>query len=219
MKKLLITAMISLFAVGITASSYAASDQTKTTSVTANVVEIFDLSFGAPGVVKGPGEKARSSTSITFHDVDGSATWYYNKDATLGGGPNLTDPTDGKSDVALVLKSNVNPCYLKIQKSSDALDGKIGYEVGGAFDGGAESETATDGTVAYPTGFAGSKGTGKDGWGELPTSAALVYTSGTNIYAIYGVVIPISYALVPIGLSQAGSPYSTTITYTLTPTL
>lgn len=216
MKKLLIATMISLFAVGITTSAYALpANETLTTGVTAKIVEIFDLSFGAPGVVDGPGEKARSSTSITFYDVDGSATWYYNKLATLGVFPALPNPIDGKSDVALVCKSNIAYTLL-ISKTADTLDGKIGYEVGGAFDGGATTTTATDGTVNYPTGFAGSTGTGKDGWGELPTSTTLVYTSGTDIYAIYGAVIPISYALVPTGL--ATDTYNTTITYTMVPT-
>ncbi len=217
MKKLLIATMVLLFAIGIAANSYAAEPQTKTTTVKANVGEIFDLSFGVPGV--GPGEKARSSELITFKTVDGSATWYYNNDAILGGGLNQTDPTDGKSDVALVIKSNVHPYCLKIEKTSgDDLDGKIGYEVGGAFDCGAAMETPADGEVVYPSGFAGSTGTGTDGWGELSTTST-VYKSGSTIYATYGVVIPISYALVPTGLPAADSAYTTTITYTLTPTL
>ena len=220
MKKLIIATIALLFVVGMTVSSYAATDQIKVTSVNATVGEIFELELATAGVAKTPGEKARSSTVFSFKTVDGSATWYYNSLATLGGGTGGTDPSDGKSDVALVLKSNIDPYYLKISKASDSLDGKIGYEVGGAFDGGSETAgTATDGTVAYPTGFAGSTGTGKDGWGELPTTSTLVYTSGTQVYATYGVVIPISYTLVPIGLSAAGSPYSTTITYTLTQTL
>lgn len=217
MKKLLIATMISLFAVGITASSYAATDQPLYTTVSASVGEVFNISFGAPGVA-GPGEKARSSTSFAFKAVDGTSPsgWYYNNTATLDG--TTGDPIDGKSDVAIVCKSNVLPYYLKIEKDIDLLDGKIGYHVDKAFDCSAPTAgTEADGAVTEGDGFAGTSG---DGWGAIPNAAVVVYTSGTNIYATHGVLIPISFALVPAGLPAATSPaYSTKITYTLTPSL
>jgi hypothetical protein len=214
MKKLVIATIALLFVAGMGANSYGAPDQFQTTAVTASVNEVFSLALATPGVA-GPGLNARSSTTIGFKPVDGSATWYYNNLAVLGAGPGGTDPSDGKSDVVLVLKANTANYYLKVNKGTDGLNTTIGYGVSGAFDGGAATPgTLTDGTVSFPTGFAGSTGTGANGWGELPTSPVLVYSSGTTNYATNGVVIPISYALVPAGLS-AGS-YATTITYTLT---
>jgi hypothetical protein len=67
--------------------------------------------------------------------------------------------------------------------------------------------------VTYKSGFKGTTGTGNLAWGELATADDTVYTSATEIYSTYGVLVPISFALVPDGL--ASGSYSTTITYTM----
>ena len=208
MKKLLITVM-ALAVVFIAQNAYVSADELETTSVTVNVGAIFELSLATPG--SGPGLKARSSTSMLFHNVDGSSLsgWYYNNLATLD---TNGDPNDGKSDVALIARSNTHtpgsPYTIKVEKASDSLNGKLGYYVDKCFDAGATTETQTDGAVTLGTGFATTTT-----WGELPTSSVLVYTSGTQLYSIYGALLPVSFALVPGDL--ATGQHTTTITYTM----
>jgi hypothetical protein len=154
---------------------------------------------------------------LTFKTVDGSnpSGWYYN---TLAGTDANGVPNDGKSDVGILCISNAHTTtlkyYLKIKKATDALDTRIGYGVGGAFDAGAATQTAADGTVTYPTGFKGSTVTGVNGWGAVGIADSTIYGSGTNIYIPAGVLIPISFVFVPTGL--AANTYNTTITYTMT---
>lgn len=210
MKTFSVLALTAVFLLVMGSASYAATDRPKTTTARVTVGEIFSLTFYADA------DSVREPLGgpLDFKRVDGSSPsgWYYNAAATLDGNG---DPNDGKSDVGLICKSNAHtvasPFYLKIKKSSDTLDTKTGYNVSGAFS--VADGTAVDGTVTYPSGFKGSTGIGNLGWGELPTSDATIYQSGTNIYATYGVLFPISFALVPDGL--AATSYTTTITYTM----
>ena len=212
MKKLLITVM-ALAVVFIAQSAYVSADEMETTTVSVTVGGIFELSLATPG--SGPGLKARSAASMTFKSVDGTSPsgWYYNILATPLDGNG--DPTDGKSDVALIARSNMHsvgsPYLIKIKKAGDSLNSKLGYYVDKAFDAGAPTETQTDGTVTPGTGFAGTVASAK--WGELPTASVLIYTSGANYYATYGALLPVSFALVPGELASGG--HGTTITYTM----
>jgi len=225
MKKVLIATIMVAMVAGLAMSCNAATDQSATTSASITVGSVFSIGFLT--TVKPPAVPPRSSTSITFSAVGSPAPvglngWYYNSLATLNANG---DPNDNNCDVGILCKSNAHtstkPFYLKIKKSSDSLDNMIGYNVGGAWDAGASTSTellpATGGgTVTYPSAFKGSTGTSKNGWGTLPTALTTIYTSGTNVYSTYGVLIPISFALVPDGLAASGTAYSTTITYTMT---
>lgn len=220
MKRILTMTIMVAMVVGLAVSCYAATNQSATTSASITVGSVFEIGYLTAGGATAP----RSSTSMTFSAV-GSASpigingWYYNMLATLNANG---DPNDNKCDVGIICKSNAHtagsPFYLKIMMGGGTgnLQGKIGYNVGGAFDAGAPTPgTAADGQVTYPFGFKGTTGTLNLGWGTLPTALATVYTSGANIYATYGVLIPFSYALVPDGLASSGTPYSTTVTYTM----
>lgn len=220
MKAFLIAVLAIAFTCIMAGSSFAAvTNQTAQTAASVSVGSVFSLSFASTTATASNPKPPRSSTDVIFTTVDGTAPngWYYNSLAALDA---AGDPSDGKSDVGLVCKSNAHSSTLHytvtIKKSADALDEMLGYEVGGAFDAGAATATASDGTVTYPSGFKGTTGTGKDGWGVLATSATTMYTSGTKMYSVHGVLIPLSFALVPDNLAASATPYSTTITYTMT---
>lgn len=204
MKKLLIATMISLFVVGITASSYAAESKLHT-SVNATVI-----SFAAFSLID-DAEHYRSTDTLTFKTVDWTSLsgWYYNElaglDSTTG------DPNDGKSDVGLGVKSNV-PFTIKISKISDPLNGKIGYYVGEAYNwDGTDSVSVV--TVYPGSGFAGTEASAN--WGEIPTTSTLIYSSGTESYPDFS--MGVCFALVPGDLA-VGS-YTTIVTYTMTTTM
>jgi hypothetical protein len=211
MKRLIMVIITGLIVMAVVTSAYAVSNQTQQTTAQATVNSIFQIGFKAAGT------GTRSTTSFSFKAVDGTAPrgWYYNTLATLDGNG---DPNDSKSDVGILCKSNAHtgatPFRLKIKKVTDSLNTKIGFNVSGAFDAGATTTTPADGVVTYKSGFKNTTGTGNLAWGELATADDTVYTSGTNIYSTYGVLVPISFALVPDGLAAAS--YSTTITYTMT---
>lgn len=196
MKKLLIATIASLFILGITVSSFAAD---LTTGLTATVTQFTSFALKEPGI------GIRSTTAVTFKTVDGTALkgWYYNTLATLDG--TTGDPIDNKSDVGLGVKSNVK-FNLSIKKSADTLDGKVGYFVDKAYNwNGATSDEVTG--VVTGTGFAGTTT-----WGTLTTAPASIFV-GTAAYADFS--MGASFALVPGSLGIG--PYSTTITYTMTP--
>ncbi len=201
MKKLLITTIVSLFVIGMTANSFAV-DHTQTTTLTATAG-----SFAQFTLKNTPAAYRSTGAAITFKTVDGTSPsgWYYNTTATLGPGG---DPNDNKADVGLGVKSNV-PFTIKISKGTDTLDGKVGYNVDKAYNWNGTASVEV-GTVTPGTGFAGTTADKK--WGAVPTTATLFYSSGANAYADFS--MGVSFALVPGGLVVGG--YSTTITYTMT---
>jgi len=205
MKKLLITTIVSLFVISMTVSSFA---DDLITGLTANVRQFASISFITPSSIEGEaGYGIRSTNAITFKTVDGTAPkgWYYNSAAPLNAtGANIGDPSDGKSDVGLNVKSNVK-FNLSIKKISDDLDGKIGYFVEKAYNWNGTKSVEVSGVVKG-TDFAGTKT-----WGTVLTTPTNIFV-GTVPYADFS--MGVSFALVPGNL--AVSAYSTTITYTVT---
>ena len=202
MKKLLILTTALLVIVGMAISTCAAD--TLTTTATANVNQYASFTL-----INKPATY-RSMSALTFETADGSKTWYYNALATLD--PITGDPNDNKSDVGLGVKSNV-PFTLKIHKTMDSLNGKIGYFVD------ADSAYSWDGSasVGVPGEVPGSGFDGTGDWGAIPSSSAgtLIYDSGPVGYADFQ--MGVNFALVPLGLA-VGS-HTTTITYTMTAAL
>lgn len=203
MKKLIIATIISLFVIGMAVSAYAAPPPPLTTGVTVVVGGYASWTLVPVGA------KVRSTTSITFQTVDGTKAsgWYYNALATLDANG---DPNDGKSDVAIGVRTN-SPFQLYVHKATDSLDGKLGYYVA------ADSAYNWDGVSSVPvvgevlsTGFAGTTT-----WGTVPATAAakkMIYDSGAVGYPDFQ--MGVSFALVPGNMNP--TTYTTTITYTLT---
>ena len=200
MKKLLIATIMSLFVIGVTVSSYAAT-LSLSTEVTVNVGGYAAWNFAPVD------STIRSAGTIIFEPVDGSKAsgWYYN---ALAGLHTVTgDPIDFKSDVGLKVQTNY-PFEIYIAKNIDSLDGKLGYFVN------ASSAFNWDGSDSVPvvgevpgTGFAGTIT-----WGTIPSGSTVqIYDSGAVGYPDF--TLGISFALVPGSMVPTG--YSTDILYTL----
>ena len=208
MKKILLTTMITLLVAGMAVNSYAVETiTTHTTPVTATVSSYASFYL----VEDDPEGKYRTTTGIlTFTEVDGSYTWYYNVLAGLDGNG---VPNDDKADVGLGVRANV-PFTLKIHKAEDILNGKIGYYVNEAFNWNGLTSESVD-TVHQGSGFfpdTSAVDPNPDVWGTVLPAPTLIYDSGTESYADFQ--MGVAFALVPGNL--ATGTHLTTITYTMT---
>lgn len=206
--KNLIAITIALFVGCLATSAYAVQTTSATTTATVNVGSIFSMSFDPVGT------GVRSTTAFSFKTVDGSMIkgWYYNALATLDASEL---PNDNKSDVALRAKSNVSGGFkIAVKQSNATYASAIGYYVKDAFDGGAPegSPAISPNPVIAGTGFKGATT-----WGTLATTNINILNTTSAAYGSFGIVVPISFVLVPDGLSVGTN--TTTITYTMTSNL
>ncbi len=195
MKKLagiLIMAMVIVLAA---ASAFAVPvDQTKASSVTASVGNVFSLAFyNDTNVIY--------NTSIPFGSINPSSQFNY---------PVGRAEFDGKSDIGLVVTTNFDlPWYLKIQPTDTT----------GNLAGAGKLAIYMAQPINRNTGGSASGGLGQGvDWFTLPASSHTLYSSAgsDNNNTPFGVLAALSFKVDGTGL--ATGDYATTVTYTLTTT-
>jgi len=186
MKKLMTLAVMALVSIGFAVCAYG-SDQTATSTVSANVGGAFSLEFYNDSTVL-------YSENIPFTSVLPTTSENYSDGHVAG-----------KTDVGLIaLDNSGNSWKLKIAiNAGSPLAGKL------LFNMGQPTDRNTSGLAS------GSRGFGDD-WYAIPATATTLYTCGTSdkICSPLGVLATLTFKIDGAGLAPGVK--AATITYTLT---
>ena len=193
MKKLVGMLFLTIIICLVAASAFAV-DQTKTSTVSATVGNIFSLAFYNDANVV-------YNTSIPFSVVDPSSQYNY-----ADGRAEL----DGKSDIGLVVITNFDlSWFLKIQPTDTTGNlsgaGKIGIYM---------SQPINRNTGGLASGALGQG----EAWFTLPVSSHTLYSSAgaDNNNTPFGTLATLNFKVDGTGLAPGA--YATSVTYTLTTT-
>lgn len=193
MKKLVGMLLLAI-AICLVAASAFAVDQTRTSTVSATVGNIFSLAFyNDTNVVY--------NTSIPFSAVDPSSQYNYADGRA---------ESDGKSDIGLVVITNFNlPWFLKVQPTDTT----------GNLSGAGKLGIYMSQPINRNTSGPASGGLGQGiAWFALPASSHTLYSSAgaDNNNTPFGILATLNFKIDGTGLAPGA--YATSVTYTLTAT-